>query len=146
MLLHVLLHCSCSTWVGIFRYGMIAFDRKQIWDLTDANYRNTHLPQYLVHISTFAQNRQVQKSQKEMRDLRRYGPACLLTIATIVDGDRAEPMSSTLLLAVPHIALVRGVLFHTVSARGVLFHTVSAQDVLFHTVSARGVVFHTVSR
>ena len=57
-----------------------------------------------MHISTFPQNRQVQKSQKEMRDLRRYGPSYLLTTETMVDGDRAEPMPSTLLLAVLYIA------------------------------------------
>ena len=70
---------------------------------------------WYVHISTFPQNGQVQKSPKGIRDFRRDGPSYLLTTATVVGGDRATPMPSTLLLAVPYIALARGVLFHTVS-------------------------------
>ena len=48
---------------------------------------------------------------------RRYGPSYLLTTSTIVDGDRVETiMPSTLLLAVPYLALAQVVLFHTVSS------------------------------
>ena len=54
-------------------------------------------------------------SQEVIRDFRRYGPSYLLTTVTTIAGDRAEPISSTLLLAVPYLVLAQGPLLHLVS-------------------------------
>ena len=96
----LLLHCSIANISGIF---------------TGANYSNTHIHQYPVHILTFPQYRQDHTSQEVIRDFHRYGTSYLLTTATTLDGDRAEPISPTLLLAVPYLLLGQGALLHHVS-------------------------------
>ena len=50
-----------------------------------------------------------------MRDLRRGVRSYLLTAAVLVDGERAEPVPSRLLLEVPYTAFARGVLSRTSS-------------------------------
>jgi len=54
-----------------FRYDIILFDRKQIWDLTHGEILTTYT---YLHIST----RQASRSQKYMRARRRRGPSFVL--------------------------------------------------------------------
>ena len=98
---------------GIVLHGSTA---SELGILTHANYSNTRVHQYLLHIHVHISTGQtgLELTERNARP-HRFPPSYLLTSTTIVDGERAQPMPSTLLLTVPYIALARGVLFHAVS-------------------------------